>query len=311
MGSSRGSSGPAGPPEPVTRIELAASIDDAVRRLSDPDLRPIGGGVAVTLRVRLEGPSRGRFVGVAALPELRAIGVDAVTGELVVGAAVTLAELGASPLVRRRAGPLAAAAAAAASPGIRSIATVAGNLVDLPGGSDLVAAAMALGASFELRSRAGSRRLPLRAAPGTAPPTVAPDELVTALRVPAMGDATWSLQRLQTQGRGDRPAVTVALRLVADEGRVSGLSAAATFLGDRPIDLVEIDPVVRGASVRELGDGDVSERIAGAARAAVDRALGDGLVLADDTRGSGAYRHEMVGVLARRAVAEAALAVRR
>lgn len=293
----------------MTRIDHPTSLEDALRRLAEPEARPIAGGVAVLLRRRLGGSVADRYVAVGRLEILREITVEAATGAVIVGAAVTLAEVASSPVVQERVPGLAAAARAAASPAIRTIATLAGNVVDAPAGSDLVAAATALDASLDVRSVDGARQIVLRSFAHGPGPIFGPGELVVALRVPNATADGWSLQRLRTQGAGDRPAVTVAVQLRAAHGSVAVLQGAATFVGDRPMDLVELAGAAVGASVTDVVAGHHDARIEQAALTAVDRARDDGLALIDDGRGSAEYRRAVLAVLARRATVDAARSI--
>jgi len=139
-------------------------------------------------------------------------------------------------------------------------------------------------------------------------------ELVTGLRLPARPDAGagWALRRLRTQGAADRPALTVALALDARAGDVAALRATAAFVGDRPLDLEALAPVVVGARPADVASGRLDDRLGDAALAAVDSAIAAGLVLHDDLRASAGYRRSMVAVLAVRAVRDAtAVAARR
>ena len=73
----------------------------------------------------------GRVVNLRGVPELGRI-VEGADGSLRIGAMVTLAQLAAHPLVRARYGAVAQAAGQAASPQIRQVATIGGNLLQRP-----------------------------------------------------------------------------------------------------------------------------------------------------------------------------------
>ncbi len=270
--------------------------------MASANARPIAGGVAILLRSRLGDPPGERYVAIGSLGELRSIEIDAATGDLLIGAAVTLAEVADAGILRERAPLLVAAARAAASLGVRSVATVGGNVVDVPGDSDLVAAAIALGAKLEIRRSRGIRQV----APGT---PIRIDELVTGLQVPGLPGAGWALRRLTTQGASDRPVVTVALCLDAERGVVTALRGAAVFIGDRPLDLGGLAPAVVSARVSDVAIGLLGERVANEALAAVDRAVDAGLRLHDDLRATAGYRRSMVGVLVSRAAQAAAASI--
>lgn len=174
-----------------------ASLDEALGLLSEDGGAPFGGGTDLAGQV-----DRG-IRSPAVLVDLREAGlgtIDAVDGELRVGATVTLAELASSPLVAPYAA-VARAASLAASPLLRNTGTVGGNLCQhtrcwyyrgeewhcwLGGGetcyaqigdhrrhnlepgdcisahpSDLAPALAATGGVVELRSASGARELPL------------------------------------------------------------------------------------------------------------------------------------------------------
>lgn len=245
---------------------------------------------------RLGRPGGERWVAIGHLPELRGVAYDGSTGELTIGAATTLAEVAASPAVALHAPLLAEAAAAAASEGIRSIATIGGNVIDAPSASDPAAAALALDASIIVASTAGRRLVP--ASTLFAGKAIAdPGDIVVALRLRSARRAAWGLERLRTQGRADRPAVTIAVQARGGGGGAVVVRAVAAFLADRPIDLGDLgcaSPADLRAASRDSGLGD-------AVANAIDRAVEAGALFVDDARASAAYRRAVVGVVAERA----------
>ena len=113
------------------------SIADAVKLLradaADPDEtpRPLGGGqdLLTTMKERLTRPSR--VVNLKSIKGLHYIKGDAATG-LKIGALATLDELAEHSVVKRAFPGLAEAAEAIATPQIRNLGTVAGNLCQRP-----------------------------------------------------------------------------------------------------------------------------------------------------------------------------------
>ena len=173
------------------------SLDDALALLADDGAAPFGGGTD------LAGQADRGIRTPTVLVDLRDSGlgaIEAADGSLRVGATVTLAELAASPLAAPYAA-VARAASLAASPLLRNVGTVGGNLCQhtrcwyyrgeewhcwLGGGetcyaqigdhrrhnlepgdcisahpSDLAPALAATGGVVELRSSSGARELPL------------------------------------------------------------------------------------------------------------------------------------------------------
>ena len=90
--------------------------------------RIIAGGTDIlpNLKHRLDDPSA--LISLAHIPALREISVDPTAKEVRIGAAVTLAQLSDHADVRERFASLATAASMVASPSIRNMATIGGNL---------------------------------------------------------------------------------------------------------------------------------------------------------------------------------------
>jgi xanthine dehydrogenase YagS FAD-binding subunit len=115
----------------ITRFEWtnARSIDDAIGQLNEKTILKAGGvDLMDRLKEGLDAPTR--------LVNVRTIaGLDFVkeeSGWLRVGPMVTLAAIGEHPAIRRRYTALAEAALNAATPQIRNMATVGGNLLQRP-----------------------------------------------------------------------------------------------------------------------------------------------------------------------------------
>jgi xanthine dehydrogenase YagS FAD-binding subunit len=106
------------------------TVADAVAALGHPGAMALAGGVDLLdrLKERLESPSR--LVSLRKLPGLDAIKVDA-TGARI-GANVTLARLAADPDLRRSHPMIGEAAGHAATPQLRAMATLGGNLAQRP-----------------------------------------------------------------------------------------------------------------------------------------------------------------------------------
>jgi xanthine dehydrogenase YagS FAD-binding subunit len=106
------------------------TIADAVTALGHPGAMPLAGGVDLLDRLKehLESPSR--LVSLRKLPGLDAIKVDA--SGATIGANVTLARLAADPALRKSHPIIGDAAGHAATPQLRAMATIGGNLAQRP-----------------------------------------------------------------------------------------------------------------------------------------------------------------------------------
>src|SRR5690348_17017488 len=108
----------------------ASSVDQAVSQLGNGAVLKAGGvDLLDLLKENLIQPRR--LVNLRTVPGLDHIQDDQKTG-LKIGPLVTLAELDANTIVRKRYTALADAAGNAATPQIRNMATIGGNLVQRP-----------------------------------------------------------------------------------------------------------------------------------------------------------------------------------
>lgn len=105
-----------------------ASIEQALALLG-PSSRPLAGGTDLVTLMKADLVAPERLVAVGALlPRGIAAGAEGLT----IGAATTLAELERDPTLAQRFPALAQAAAAAATPQLRNVATLGGNLLQRP-----------------------------------------------------------------------------------------------------------------------------------------------------------------------------------
>jgi len=122
--------------------------------------RIIAGGTDVIVELR------SRYYEVEALVDISRIpgmgGIELQGDGIILGGLVTHAQTAASPLIQEKAGLLAAGCAAMGSPQIRSIATVAGNLVSGQPAADASIPLLALDAQVTVASARGERVVPLR-----------------------------------------------------------------------------------------------------------------------------------------------------
>ena len=106
------------------------SLDEAVALLSQPGAVAMGGGSDLLPQVNDGVVAADQLIGLAAIPGMSAIAE--VADGLTIGAAATIADVAAHPIVRRRYAALAEAAGGLATPQIRNEGTIGGNLNQRP-----------------------------------------------------------------------------------------------------------------------------------------------------------------------------------
>jgi xanthine dehydrogenase YagS FAD-binding subunit len=117
----------------MSRFDLVAptSLDEAARLAATPGHRVLAGGTDLLREIHAGSAAPETLVSLRGIAGLDRI-APTPKGGLVIGARVTLAEIGAHRAIRRGYAALAEAALGAATPQLRNTATIAGNLLQRP-----------------------------------------------------------------------------------------------------------------------------------------------------------------------------------
>jgi carbon-monoxide dehydrogenase medium subunit len=267
------------------------SVDEAVALLVEhgEDGRVLAGGHSLIPMMKLRLAEPGHLIDLNGAEGLR--GIAEVEGAIHIGAMVTQAELIASDDLAVRCPILREAAALIADPQVRACGTIGGNVANGDPGNDMPAVMMALDASVVLRGPNGERRLAVRTFyEGPFETARDDDEILTALRIPALaagqGQAYCKLKRKV----GDYAIAAAAVVLTMDGGTCSQAAVALTNAGITPL-------YAEAASVALTGTAVDAAAIEVAVEAAV--AITDP---AADMRGPVAYRRHVAGVMTRAAI---------
>ena len=262
----------------------AGSLAEAIRLLGErgPGAKLLAGGHSLIplLRLRLAVPEL--LVDVGRLRELcyvRRAG-DAVA----IGALTRHRDLETSELLRAEVPLLAHVAGQVGDPQVRHRGTLGGSLAHGDPASDLPAAVLALGGTLVAEGPGGSREIAAEDFfTGFLETALAPDEVLTEVRVPRVPAAGWSFQKFHR--RAQDWAIVGAAVLRAEATRI-----ALVHMGPTPLRARAAERALEaGASTAEA-----------AARADAD------LEPPGDVNASAEYRRHLARVLVRRALEEAA-----
>jgi CO/xanthine dehydrogenase FAD-binding subunit len=223
--------------------------------------------------------------------ELRSWSIDAQRQRLTLGAATTYREILDQPI----AGwvpALAQAARTVGSPQIRHAATIGGNVATASPAGDGLPVLAALDAVIHLRSKVGSRALPLlEFMVGPKRTALQPGELIEAVSVPVLD----GYQGYAKVGVRNAMVISAAGVCLAVDRNSSTVRLALGSVGPRIIRCADAE---RLASERwgHLDDDTVAEfaRLAAAASSPID-----------DHRSTASYRRHAIEVLARRLLSRA------
>ena len=263
-------------PAPFDYI-AAESAGHAIGLLAEhgDDAKVLAGGHSLLPMMKLRLATPELLIDIGGLDELAGIATDG--GELVIGATTRHADLAASGLARAEAPLLAYAASQVGDPQIRHRGTIGGSLSHADPAADLPMAVVAVGGSLELQGPSGTRTV---AADdffvGYFETALAPDELVTAVRVPRRPGVPWGYQKFVRRAN-DWAIVGVA----AVDGRI-----ALANMGPRPLRATAAEQALA----------------AGASPAEAAELAADGTSPGEDLHADREYRSHLARVLTRRAL---------
>jgi aerobic carbon-monoxide dehydrogenase medium subunit len=263
-------------PAPFT-YKRAWSVDEAVDLIArdGDEAKFLAGGHSLLplMKLRLAVPQT--LVDIGRLSELSYIRDEG--DHVAVGAATTHGELAGSSLLTREVPLLAHAAGQIGDPQVRHCGTIGGSLAHADPAADLPAVVLTLDATLVARGPSGTREI--AAADffrGLFESALAPDELLTEIRIRKPGTSGWAFQKF-TKRAIDWAIVGV----VVQGGRVSLVN-----MGQTPVRAAAVEAALAsGASPRDA-----------AAHAA------EGTRASDDLNASRAYREHLARVLVRRAL---------
>jgi carbon-monoxide dehydrogenase medium subunit len=257
--------------------------------------RVLAGGTDLVIRLRDGSMRPAIVVDVKRVPEL-ARGIRAAAdGTIVIGAATTMTQIAAHPLLRRDVAGLTEAAAVVGSVQIRNRATLAGNLANASPAADTAPSLLVHGAVIVALGPGGERRIALdEFFVRSGVTTLLPGELVGAIEIPPPHDGRIaSAHQRRTRRRGhDLASVTLAAGV--DAAGVTRIAYGS--VGPRPLLRVDTTGVLADPAADEA-----------ARTAALEAILADATPSATSMRAGPEYRLAMLRVLGRRAI-DAALA---
>jgi xanthine dehydrogenase small subunit len=287
---------PALPPVAAARFEapgqvfhLPASLAELLAlRAADPQAWLLAGGTDLGLRVSDHRETPGAVICLLNVPELHRL--EAGPEALLVGAAVPYARL--LDLCRAEAGfaPLAGLLARLGSRQIRGLGTLGGNLGTASPIGDALPPLLALGASVQLASLAGTREMPVAAfLTGYRSTALAPGEVIVAVRLPRPpAGAHFACEKISKRHDQDIATVGAALLVREQDGVVAEARLAFGGVGATVLRAARAEAALAG---RPFDAAQV---------ALAAEALAEDLAPLSDWRGSAAYRLAVAQGLLRR-----------
>jgi aerobic carbon-monoxide dehydrogenase medium subunit len=267
--------------------QRASTVDEAVELLGEhgDDAKLLAGGHSLLplMRLRLAAPAV--LIDIGRVNDLSYVSSD--NGQVRIGALTRHHDLATSDELRERVPMLAHIAGQIGDPQVRHRGTIGGSIAHGDPASDLPAAVLALRGTLVARGPGGDREIPAdEMFTGFLETALAPDEVLTEIRVPATGGAPWGFQKFV---RRAQDWAIVGCAAVLGNGTSDGPGVGLVNMGATPLRAPGVEEALRsGASPSDA-----------AARA------DEGTEPPDDLNASAEYRRHLAHVLVRRALESA------
>jgi carbon-monoxide dehydrogenase medium subunit len=267
--------------------QRAGSADEAIALLTEhgDEAKLLAGGHSLLplMKLRLASPSV--LIDVGRLDDLRYIR-DA-GDHIAIGALTRHRDLETSALLAETAPLLSHAAGHVGDPQVRHRGTIGGSLAHADPASDLPAVVLAMGGTIVVKGPGGQREIAIADFfTGFLESALAPDELMTEIRIPKLDAEGWSFQKFNRR---------------AQDWAIVGV-AAVRANGSTGVALVNM------GSIPLLATGVVEAVKSGASAAEAAERATENTEAQSDINASVAYREHLARVLVRRALEESGLA---
>ena len=282
-------------PAPVDYAR-ATSVDHALQLLEQhgEDARVIAGGHSLIPMMRLRIASPTTLIDLNDLDELKGIRVEG--NEIVIGAMTRHAEVLDSAILAEHYPIFREAEKLIADPVVRNRGTVGGSMCQADPSEDLSAIGSALGGTVVIRSKSGSRTVPIREFHfGPYMTQVADGEILTEVRFPIRPGAGSAYEKVERRV-GDWPVASAGVFVVVRDGVVSDCGIGLTAVGAEHFS-------APGAEEFLVGKAPTEENLAQAAAIAADSCSP-----VSDQRGPADYKKHLAQELTLRALRRAVAA---
>lgn len=233
--------------------QRASSVDEAIELLRQhgEDAKLLAGGHSLLplMKLRLAQPSV--LVDIGRIADLSYVSETPADGRVLrIGALTRHHDLATSELVREQVPLLAHVAGRIGDPQVRHRGTIGGSVVHGDPASDLPAALLALRATLVVRGPAGERSIPAdEFFTGFLETAIAPDEVLTEIRVPAVPGVGWAFEKFNRRAQDWAIVGVAAWRRNGDSG------VALVNMGSTPVLATSVSNALSsGASIADAAE---------------------------------------------------------
>ena len=267
---------------PDYRLRKAATLDEAVGLLADQpgSWRPLAGGTDVMVQLAAGALAHRQYLSLWGIGELRRIDVDA--DGVTLGALTTFSDILRHGVLRSEFPLLGRAAADTGGVANQNRGTIGGNIANASPAADTPPALLVYDAELELTSHRGRRTvLYERFHTGYKQMDLAPDELITAVRLPRRRGWYQHYRKVGARRAQAISKVCLAAAARVESGRIADIRLAFGSVAPTVVRAFGAEEILRGAAA-----GPEARERAGAA-------LASQLTPIDDLRSTAAYRRQV------------------
>ena len=271
--------------------EVAESVDHAIELLGQhgDEAKLLAGGHSLLplMKLRLAAPTV--LVDLGRLGDLNYVRDEG--DHLAIGAMTRHCDMERDSTLKEHCGLISYTASLVGDPQVRHRGTIGGSVSHGDAASDLPSALLALDAIFVIKGPGGERTV----AAGDffedyLQTTLAPDEVLTEIRVSKLGGSGWSYKKFNRRAQ-DWAVVGVAAVVERSNGTIGSARLGLTNMGSTPLRATAAENALAGADPASVAEATGS--------------ADEGTSPSSDIAASAEYRRHLARVLSRRAVEEA------
>jgi carbon-monoxide dehydrogenase medium subunit len=272
--------------------EVAESVDHAIELLGQhgDEAKLLAGGHSLLpiMKLRLAAPAV--LVDLGRISDLNYVRDEG--DHIAIGAMTRHTDVEHNDVLHEHCGLLSYTASFVGDPQVRHRGTIGGSISHGDAASDLPSALLALEGTFVVKGSGGERTV----AAGDffqdyLQTDLAPDEVLTEIRVPKLGSNTgWSYKKFNRRAQ-DWAVVGAAVVVEKSNGTISSARIGLTNMGSTPLRATAAEGALSGADASSIAEATSS--------------ADEGTSPSSDIAASAEYRRHLARVLTRRAVEEA------
>jgi len=271
--------------------EVAESVDHAIELLGQhgDESKLLAGGHSLLpiMKLRLAAPTV--LIDLGRIDDLNYVNDEG--DHLAIGAMTRHCDMERNATLQEHCGLIAYTASLVGDPQVRHRGTIGGSISHGDAASDLPSALLALDANFVVKGSDGERTVAAKDFfEDYLQTTLAPNEVLTEIQVPKLGDAGWSYKKFNRRAQ-DWAVVGVAAVVERSNGSIGSARIGLTNMGSTPLRATAAENALSGADRSSVAEATSS--------------ADEGTSPSSDIAASDEYRRHLARVLSRRAVEEA------